>query len=300
MKFLISFLCLLLVACASDPKYKVKRPFLYEVEKDGKVGYLFGTMHVGVTSEDLPDSFWPYFDRSDIYINENGRESEERFQKALQERVARAKDEPTLEKKLKPDVFAKYDAYLRTKYPAKAAAYRDQLSVVGAYSLLSKELEINTVTVDHGEYVRLNSKFQLDDRLERKAKDQGKVISHLDNPNYRDIAICLTRNEDFYIKEIEAILNGKKIKPNSVRSTLKLAQEYRDGNAQAIRSLDFEGHEQCLLKDRNQLWLPKLTSLFDVYTTPFVAVGAAHLEANDGSLIELLTKKGFKIKRLEN
>ncbi len=156
------------------------------------------------------------------------------------------------------------------------------------------------VRVSHGEYVRLSSKFQLDDRLETKAKEQGKVISHLDNPNYRDVTICLTNNEGYYVKEIEDILNGKTTQENRIRESLKWAEDYREGKAETIRQNDFEGKEQCLLKDRNQLWLPKFTSLFDVYSTPFVAVGAAHLEANEGSLIELLTKKGFTVKRIEN
>ncbi len=115
MKILVSLLCLALVACASDSKYRVKRPFLYQVEKDHKVGYLFGTMHFGVTSEDLPDSFWPYFDRADVFISESGRESQEQFDKALTDRMYRAATEPLLEKKLKPEVFAKLKTFLQKK-----------------------------------------------------------------------------------------------------------------------------------------------------------------------------------------
>jgi uncharacterized protein YbaP (TraB family) len=298
MKLLLLLPILFLVSCVSDPKYRIEKPFLYQVSKDSKVGYLFGTMHSSVVIEDLPKSFWPYFDQADIFVSESSDQDAKDFQKELEQRYVRGEKDLYLAEKLKPELFSRVSVYLKKHYSKEAEAILQEGSLFALYSVVMQSQDLNQVEVTYGEYVRLKGRFQLDRKLEQKAGDQSKVIDHLDSKTYRDITKCLTSQDEKYIQEIDAVVSGRLERKNTLTDELALARTYRSGNADAIRNLKIE-IDECLLKDRNRLWIPKMISIFDAYEKPFFAVGVAHIEAKDGSLYQLLTAQGFKVERVE-
>lgn len=67
--FILTYL-LLSFSCSTFSNHKVEKLYLFKAEKDSKTIYLFGTIHFGITANDLPPSFWPYFNSADSYAFE--------------------------------------------------------------------------------------------------------------------------------------------------------------------------------------------------------------------------------------
>lgn len=83
----------------------------------------------------------------------------------------------------------------------------------------------------------------------------------------------------------------------------RLADAWQAGDAAQVEKIALEDLRsepaiyQRLLVERNQLWLPKIESLFGRAGPAFVVVGAAHLIGRDG-LLALLRSKGYTIEQL--
>ncbi|MCF7699438.1 TraB/GumN family protein [Loktanella sp. M215] len=60
----------------------------------------------------------------------------------------------------------------------------------------------------------------------------------------------------------------------------------------------FDASERALLVDRNRAWLPHITKAAATHDRITVAVGAAHLQGQDG-ILNLLTQAGWTVSRLD-
>ncbi len=83
----------------------------------------------------------------------------------------------------------------------------------------------------------------------------------------------------------------------------QIVEKWKQGNDKALEELLNEGFEKVpeiytpLIVKRNKAWLPKLIKLGKKTDPALVVVGALHL-VGENSVINLLEKKGFSIKRL--
>lgn len=84
----------------------------------------------------------------------------------------------------------------------------------------------------------------------------------------------------------------------------RLARLWRTGDIDAIAAETHKGMladpelREALLVVRNRAWAERIDALLEGGSTPFVAVGAAHLAGSDG-LPELLQAKGYKVRRIQ-
>jgi uncharacterized protein YbaP (TraB family) len=290
-----------LTGCASDPKYKVDQPYLFEIKKEGQLkGYLFGTVHAGAELSDLPKSFLDTFDQHDILLTEVDLEvkpSQDQYSKVL----LKNPNEVSVQLKLKPDTFEKVKAlFSKEMGPARTDFILKNGSIYGVYVLVNEiKLKDQMIYGDRGEIVRMNSKFMLDRGLQNRSKDQGKILDYLDQNIIHLIFQCLSENEAFIEQSLERTLNSNTTGQENFMYYQRILAAYREGG-ETLRSFlntqlskDFE-NDQCILAPRNEIWMQKIEKTLEVYNLPFIAVGAAHLEVGPKSLRSLLKNAGFE------
>ena len=99
---------------------------------------------------------------------------------------------------------------------------------------------------------------------------------------------------------LQAIREEKTLKARSAA----MATAWHEGDATLLSSLMEEGMREFpdlkkrLQDDRNIAWIPKIETFLDGQETVMVLVGSGHL-AGSGSVIDLLEKKGVKVKQME-
>lgn len=296
------FICMLaLSGCASDPKYAITKPFLYEIRKDKKVGYMFGTIHLGVAVDDLPEAFWPYFKQADILLVEDSFEESnvEEFNLALAKQAIRSADQKPLKYLLSSEDYNKFSTILKTS-PSYKAEFVDRLSPFGGYGFLYSMIGGEMVTVTHGEYVRLTGKFMLDKDFYKRGIRENKTMTFLDSKNTQAIASCIGGQDKHYLSLIHDLVSGKQLPKKDIESVTKMIELYRTGDSAALTDHEGQPYDACLLADRNEKWIPQIISAFDNYNQPFIAVGLSHLFLGNSSLKNLLERKGYRVKRVEN
>jgi len=295
---LLSLLVVFFFGCATENNYRIKRPFLYEAVKDDKKAYFFGTTHIGVDFDDLPDSFWPYFSAGNVFVSESAVSDYEVVDQKMKESLVRQEDGPYLSEFFSPAELKEISNYLNP-YLKNRGVGLDDFSMFGIFSLLrlvvlSKE---DNVKVEKGEYVRLK-KARLDNQLIAKAiSTPGKSIDVLDDPDPESLVKCYTTATLFWRDEIKDLLTKKVVNAAETASTLKDLEEYREGREDKVNTYA-EKLPDCLIRQRHLLWMPKILSTIDKYEQPFFAVGLGHMIAKKGSLIEMLKQQGFKVRRM--
>lgn len=283
--------------CTSMSKYKVKQPFLYSVSKNNQVeAYLFGTIHIGVTSEDFPDELWRYFDSASRYAFEADFEMDkESFYKELSQ-SSKSESSPRVGAYL-----SKFEmAQLHQILDKDGVSDLDDYTPLEVLSVLSKKTgDKNQVQVAHGEYVRLQTKFMLDDRLLKKAKASNKEILLLDRGTTSQLGKCLNRHQGEFANSVKEMLAGKnESNVDQINKILELANKYRDGDESFFKkSLNSPIFDECLIEVRNKIWQRHLkkTKANEVL---FVSVGLAHIIYGPDSLIAFYEKNGFKVNRV--
>lgn len=290
---LVFLLATLLIGCATEEKYLVKKPFLYEVSKGNKKGYLFGTMHLGILKEDLPDSFWPYFNSSDIAIFEADKADEEKLKTALGNRVWRKDNEPKASEVLTP---AEFERVARIVHETNKDFPIDEanLMVLNGF-LLSQNLQ--NYVVSHGEFVRYSGKFRLDDELQKVAMKNKKVQMTLDSVESDFFMNCLLGTPEEQLEQLRKNLNIG-THEDFLKQLESMVVVYREGNAQKISEAHPWLNRQCLLEGRHDLWMSKILTAFEHYNQPFIAVGALHVVDYKDSLSDKLKKLGFTVRRM--
>jgi uncharacterized protein YbaP (TraB family) len=296
---ILAFILIFTVGCVSEPKYQVKRPFLYEVKKDNKKAYIFGTIHVGVGIDDLPTSFWPYFNEGNMFVSESMMSGVEAIERETELGLVHAPGQPHLSEVFSLAELQEISNYL-APYLEKHHVNLDDFSAFGIYTIIrlmisSKE---DNIKVEKGEYTRLKG-ISLDKQLLQKASSiQGKAIAVLDDPDVKSLVRCYLSATTFWRDEVRKLLSTKTVNANEVAETLRDIAEYREGSEDSPIDRTAEVPE-CLLKERNQLWLPKIISIIERYNRPFFAVGADHLHMKKDSLIALLEQQGFTVRRVK-
>lgn len=303
--FLVLVGSVFMMGCATslntDPKYVVKNPYLFEIRKDNQLrGYLFGTVHSGVDMGDLPNSFWPIFDKHDVLVTEIDTEKKRDSSEDWKLMMKGPKD-VSVNFKLKPEVFEKVKKLLvKEMGPARTDFVLKNANLYGIYQLVTEiQLKNQTILGSHGEIVRMNSKFMLDKGLQSRAKSQGKIMSYLDADILQIIFKCIAENESKLEASIEKRVSSQTSAQEEFDLFKRILANYREGGETFRKFLESDisdelENDQCLLSPRNEKWAASFDQLFEAYSLPFIAVGAAHLEIGPRSLRKILSEKGFE------
>ncbi len=300
----ICFLLLLLIGCA-ETKYRVKKPFLYEVSKGRMQGHLLGTIHLGVTSKDLPPEFWPYFNESDAYVAEiDTTKGNEGLFGLVQERMLRSPYEKPLVEQLDKDTFNRLKNIVvadKVTWKVSSDQVLDRLSLYGAYLYAHQGVEQQYNLDDgrrtFGNVSRLRS--SMDFELGALAREQGKSILTLDELSSEAFVSCMMEemygSKELVLQNLKELLNGKTL-PLNLDRLFEMIEAYRLGEVAYFENV--KGASQCLLQDRNEMWVGKIMAHMGTYKRPFIAVGLFHLEHSSETVIDMLRENGYQVKRI--
>lgn len=245
----------------------LKNPYFFVAEKGGKVIYLFGTQHVGVGIEDLPEPVIAALKRQKVFVTEVLKESDQAV--ALK---------PSSEPKRK-----------------NAALSPSTIAQLQARGLDARWIHVAQSLPDlacslYENYEGFRDHLILDEQLEDLATREKKIKVALDDS--AAMAVLKRKNDDDCDIEKTA-----KAEPG-----LKAKDDYQKRLA-AYRAGDMKDAEVDSKDDpyqvaqRNKAWLKKI--LAHHANSAFVVVGYGHLGGKSG-ILQLLKDRGFMVRRLSD
>jgi uncharacterized protein YbaP (TraB family) len=254
---------------------RIARPRLWRVEKDGKTSHLFGTYHVGVGADRLPDVVIEAFTASATVAFETVRDAES----------GAAELDPAPPAELTEDEWARLVAVVG----ADAGPVLRELSAPEIIAVLA--------------IMFIDRDARLDDELESAARELDKPVVALET--HAELAVPVERWLGQRTLAIVARgLDGRRaMRDRAMRGLADYcAGRDRDGfDAGDLEAgfsrAELRAMEEDLVLARNRAWLPRIEELFAAGGA-FVAVGAAHLRG-DGSVVELLRQRGYQVTRVE-
>ncbi len=309
LRFLLLLVMAFVTGCATRPagddSHKKLNPALFEIKRGNQhKGYIFGTIHVGVKIEELPESFWTIFDSADHVVTEFNFSAKN--VSALRKELADTKSKPmpgavsTFSLPMQKKLNEFYKNYSGEKGPALLA--KQSLAEIHQAVLFFKLLEDGD-KIPTELAVSFNHKQMMDSSLQKRAVANGKVLTYLDQKLTTLIGACMTENEEKKRDQISNLIEGRVQIIDYLNDLKSMIDAYRAGitdfqpvfgNAKTMS----DESNRCLIDARNQLWLSPITQSLEAYQSTFIAVGAAHLATGGFSLFRLLQEKGYQVSRM--
>lgn len=279
----------------------IDKPFLYEIKKDSRQGYLFGTIHTGVMAQDLPDFFWNYFTAAESFAGESNFDEEIRKEilEVFKTKAIKESSDPLLSARLSSNDFQSLQTIIRQKYTTLKV---ENLSPFGAYYFLLHTLNPKSeVLVTESEAQRIESKNILDQELMKKAVEQNKIMTFLDEGLMSSTLDCIVSQNEFYLQSIHMALNDAGYMKAQTQKTIDLIHQYQSGDEKQLKlTLESENSmKECLFERRNKAWMNNILINLENFDKSMIAVGAGHLFVGKNNLIKLLQDQGYSVRRIE-
>ena len=261
---------------------RVTAPYLFAVERSGKVSHILGTRHLGVSLAKMPAAVRDRIRIASLAVFETPVEDDSEPLPAV---VG-----PPLRDQLGPALWGRYRTLVGHVAAAAAEHARPSEALVTLIALYEDrtaalDLEIEREVVAAGIPTR---------GLETHAFQQQLILELMD---LRMLRATLAGTPDRATLEREAIDDlhdyciGADDEPGFDRDTR--AQLKAGGMSDA----EIDALDDKLVFSRNRDWIPKLEQLFGAAGGVFVAVGADHLTGDRG-VIALLAARGWKTARI--
>ena len=262
----------------------VKSPFFWEVKKEGKVSYLLGTFHFGISVDELlcSEVILEKLHDSDLLFAERGQFDTISFPQKIdqiQKGIKPAKNE----KLLSPELFLPNNAHF------------ERLSLASQEFILQKNLPRNLSyfgflvglnVVCTKEMVGIDISIAMDREIREIAQDQQIPVKALDEKRLvRDWDVYTAGHVEWYVEEYPTWCN------ESIKADYS---DYKNGYMSPYMEDD---ETTGMYKDRNEKWLPKFMSAHTQYDRIFLIAGNDHFVAMD-NLIDMLRLEGFSIERV--
>jgi uncharacterized protein YbaP (TraB family) len=269
-------------------EFKQQNPFLYQVEKDGKVSHILGSLHVGIPLNSYPDEVFVLAAKSKNMAFEADVDDLKKNHANAFDHVAKYPDGQTLEQNLSPKAIKKLKEIFGENSIIKLNSYRPWV--------IANELSNDLIDALKRESPELwDYNFGIDTVLLQQAKRSQKSIILLDDLSKKVSSI----NEETTVLDLEKLLAY----PDPIGhlySCAAMAQRfYLAGNQEGFKIFNQTCETPNLLKNlqsRTIAWMPKIESLLTKGDS-FIVVGADHMNGPSG-LQSLLESKGYKVKRV--
>ena len=262
---------------------KLGKPFFFEATKPG-LGHvwLFGTMHIGVAPDAIPDAVLAKVDKAERFAMEADLSDLTTLFGAIMRT-----DGKTLSDELGPTVWREFQCAVGER---QAGAMQHMKASVAATMLDAQGLAPTT---------------PMDFFLESRAQKGGKEVVFLEAA-VKQLALL-----DKWM-DAAAIKEGVEDPDESRKNNLELIHAYVAGDADKTLAMskddsdfikagrthaDFVQFMKELALDRNASWIPEIQDMAKKGDA-FVAVGALHL-LGDGSVVDLLGKDGWTVTRVQ-
>lgn len=272
--FLISFFAFLFQAQA-----QTLRPLLFEIQKEGDVAYLLGTMHTGVGYSALPAFVTEKVNNASTIVIESDLEAAGQL---IQQKFPMPS--PTSLKSL----LTEQEWTLALSKLAPFGVTEEKLDSMYPFVVASLLAMVDLAQVAD----------PMDATLAANAKQAGKTLDFLESPE----SALKVLEETMSLETLKATLAVSK--ENSTAALNELVSAYKQGDEELLlasmkadKTLTPE-NLKMLLTERNKAWIPEFSRIIKNNGTEFFAFGAGHLGGSDG-ILALLKNEGYTIKRLE-
>ena len=322
----LQLICFTFTPIASSKTEKSNSPFAWSVEKDGKTHYVLGTIHAGVSLEDLPCSnkIRGQIENSDLILLEftiarllnhlskeelrtlftgSKKEREEVFNKLSPEAQRMVTETFEIHKKTFLDhfIYEGTEDFEDLSEEAKEFLIRHGADIQGDYAYFLFFILITQ---------RNDAVFSFDDSMEF----QIARIAQSANIEIEDIEDRLEMLNDLR----NSIKNAKKTKHfitrdniESAVATYDLGVEKTKETIAHLRTLYLSGDdkepieqrsvslEEIILKNRNELWLENFIEAHEnpEHESLFLVAGQGHFIGSH-SMLDMLKKEGFSVNRM--
>jgi len=259
---------------------KVAAPYFYRIEKGGKVSYILGTRHLGVSLEKMPDNVLEAIRNAELAV----------FEVAPGDQVARpAASGPPLSAQLGPALWERFrklvgDANARSVEHGAPSDAMVVLIALYEHKLVSLDLEIQQIAVD----AMIPTKG-----LESAAFQQRLLGELLD---IRLLRAAIASTPDRAALERDAVKDLREYCAGTDDTPGMGGHEREQLRAAGLTDAEIDRLDQRMVFDRNHDWIPKLER-FMARGGAFIAVGADHLTGRRG-VIALLAARGYRTTRL--
>lgn len=254
---------------------------LYQVkDKDKKVSYLFGTIHM------IPDSLYYFPGKIDKIIS--------RSDEVILE-IANLSDQNAAMKLMMLDSGSCFDIFTPQQ--------KDSVLNWGADLLGIKPAQFEKGFEKRKPFTLLQLSFQkmiagkirmVDMEIESKAQNNKIPVSGLETVDYQLSIFDKIPSEEMAEFIMETVRNPDEGEQNFKKMVEYYHKQDLEGLAKLILESDELGSSaEELLDKRNHNWIPKMEELMKTKAC-FFAVGAGHLGGPNG-LIELLRQKGYEV-----
>lgn len=292
LRFFLSPTRLLISFCLAFSSLVFADAGLWQVEKNGKTAYVFGTVHMGDASmQTLPAHVQAALARSKTIVVEIDIEG--LSPQTMQQKVMPLMQLPagkTLKTELSPELYRKLETLLNQhQVPIGAVEHLKPWAVA---------LNISTLLYQKAGYT---SEFGADLQVLRQAKKQQKTILALETFEQQFGFFDLMTSSGNHTYFVEETLKSAQ---DAQRYVHPLFNAWKQGDLDALEKQYREAFriealakkaEKILLIERNERWIEYLLPRIDAEL--FIAVGALHLPMEHG-LLALFEKNGFTVKKI--
>jgi uncharacterized protein YbaP (TraB family) len=249
---------------------RISKPYLYEVSAPGaaRPSYLFGTMHVGYSVDDLPRAVLAAQERMSTTVIESDLE-------------ARAAAPPPA-----PDATSALDSGRRRLDDAEWA----KLSEMTGMSEAELEAQSTSRLLGAALATMLPAVEAMDRGLQRRAREQGKQLAYLETRNLEQVIADdggLDRG-----KLLDGLRDAIQHRGAFRAELVKIATRYARGDDRACG-----GALGALVVGLNDDWEAAIEQHVRAGDA-FIAIGCGHL-TGDNSIVERLQARGFTVTRLQ-
>jgi uncharacterized protein YbaP (TraB family) len=269
--------------------FKQPKPFLYEVEKDGKVSHILGSMHAGIPLSTYPDKINTIFASATNMAFEGDPEEFVSNYAGDLLKAARYPEGRSLEQDLSPKSIAKLKELFGEKGFAQLKGFKPWV--------IASELSDNAKdSLEKNDPILWDTHSGIDMTLLTHSKAYKKHLTFLDDLSKKVAEL----ENDTSAADLDKLLSY----PDPVGQIISCAnmaqRAYLAGNEEGFKTYNKSCETPAFinrLQQRTISWIPKMEPLLKTGNA-FIVVGADHMNGPNG-IENLLTKKGYKVKRIE-
>ena len=313
---LLQFVFFIFSALAGSETLKSHSPYAWSVEKDGKIHYILGTIHAGVSLEELPcsDEVLKQIKMSDLVFVEDMLASIPLDSKDMLELFTGSKEK---REEILNNLSAEYkQRIIEIKEIKKRMQEGDKnfenLSKKAKEFLINHGADTHWGYADYFKFIiilrRYEVLFSADPPMDFQVAeivrtnniringldDISKIASSLENEIKEDSDPFLVTRSN-----IEFLVNNHDRKVERMKQgLLEMRELYISGNIESL-TLETNLKPSLLQKIRNELWLEKFKKAHESpeYESVFLAAGLGHF-VFPFNLIDQLKEEGFSVNRM--
>lgn len=275
----------------SGAEENLKRPPIWEIRDDDSTVFIAGSVHL-LREKDMPIP--PVFDKVYAMADE-----------IVFEIDMAAMTDPTIAMKMLalgalPAGESLSDHFSEETMKSLRGYLSERNMPTGMFDRLSPGMVYLTLSSLEATRNGARPELGLETQFFRKSKEDEKPSRGLETPEYQ-----MSRFNELEVGEIEKLIKDSLDDLDHAGEQLdKIINAWKSGDSAMVAELMLDQMDEgstvreVLLTQRNENWVPAIEDSLAGENTVLFLVGAAHL-VGDGSVIDLLEKKGHAVTQLE-